>query len=141
MKLQRSRLLAVALALALCAVASAEEVQWVRVTVLLESGPGLPQKYGESLIRGGIYSTHNEFSHNVIRNMGLSGITLIGHGPGKISDNHDNLISHNEISYTGEIWGSVAYSRLKTSISVNRSVWPLRGAARAGARRTARGDC
>ena len=34
----------------------AEDVQWVRVTVLLERGPGKAQRNAESLIRGGIYS-------------------------------------------------------------------------------------
>jgi hypothetical protein len=34
----------------------AEDVQWVRVTVLLERGSGEAQKYAESMIRGGIYS-------------------------------------------------------------------------------------
>jgi hypothetical protein len=35
---------------------SAEDVQWVRVTVLLERGTGQAQQFAESLIRGGIYS-------------------------------------------------------------------------------------
>ena len=34
----------------------AEDVQWVRVSVLLERGPGKAQQHAESLIRGGIYS-------------------------------------------------------------------------------------
>jgi len=34
----------------------AEDVQWVRLTVLLERGPGKAQQHAESLIRGGIYS-------------------------------------------------------------------------------------
>jgi hypothetical protein len=33
-----------------------EDVQWVRVTVLLEQGPREAQQHSESLIRGGIYS-------------------------------------------------------------------------------------
>ncbi len=54
MIIRRSIVLAVALVLS--GAVSAEEVQWVRVTVLLEQGPGAAQKHGESLIRGGVYS-------------------------------------------------------------------------------------
>ncbi len=61
---------------------------------------------GGTGIRAGIYSANNQFSHNIIKKKGLSGVTLIGHGPGKVADNHNNIISHNEISYCGEIWGS-----------------------------------
>jgi len=37
-------------------VSYAEDVQWVRLTVLLERGSGKAQQHAESLIRGGIYS-------------------------------------------------------------------------------------
>jgi hypothetical protein len=36
--------------------ASAEDVQWVRVTVLLEPGPGTTVRAGHTLVPGGIYS-------------------------------------------------------------------------------------
>jgi hypothetical protein len=59
---------------------------------------------GGTGIKSGVYSANNTFKHNVIRHMGLSGISLIGHGPGKIADNFGNIISHNEIGHCGEIW-------------------------------------
>lgn len=55
-------------------------------------------------IKSGIYSANNTFRHNIIRNMGLGGISLIGHGPGNIADNNHNVISHNTIGYCGEIY-------------------------------------
>jgi hypothetical protein len=56
MKIRWSSVLVAALASATSGAAFADEVQWVRVTVLLERGSTAEQKRGESLIRGGIYS-------------------------------------------------------------------------------------
>jgi len=56
MKLQWMTVCVVAAMLTAGMAASAEDVQWVRVTVLLERGPRASQQYVESWIRGGIYS-------------------------------------------------------------------------------------
>jgi hypothetical protein len=53
---QTAKVFAVLMTLVASFASAAEDAQWVRVTVLLESGPGAVQRAEESLIPGGVYS-------------------------------------------------------------------------------------
>jgi hypothetical protein len=56
MKTQTAMSVAMAAALILCSAASAEDVQWVRVTVVLEAGSQETPRPQDMLIPGGVYS-------------------------------------------------------------------------------------
>ena len=53
---QKLRLFAILVLLALSSAAAAEDVQWVRVTALLEPGPGATVRLEQTMVPGGVYS-------------------------------------------------------------------------------------
>ena len=80
---------------ALVRLRGAERVQ-IRNCFFAESGSGG--------VRLDLHASDNLLSHNEFRDLGGTGVALLGYGPGSRDENHHNTFCHNHIHRVGRLW-------------------------------------